>query len=272
MKMQLVLLARSAYHCLEDIGFHPLKLLSLRGLPGYLYDLVKFQRLRRLTPDITEATFLLTPMLSDRYGDAGAARSLYFLQDLLCSSRVLQQQPSSHLDIGSRIDGFVAQIAASRAIDVLDIRPLESSPSPNLRFIQGDILDPPSSLERRYDLVTSLHALEHVGLGRYGDPLAPDGFERALANAASFVSPGGRLLFALPVAEMQNNLLQFNSQRLFSHSRLAKLIEVLLPGFAATWSFVVDDSRLPRQIHADPSTLLSTFRGYGLCGIELYRQ
>lgn len=272
MRRQLALRARVAYHCLEDIGFQPLKLLSLRGLPAYLRDLATFQRLRCHVLDITESSVQLAPLFSDRYGGAGAARSLYFLQDLLCSSRVLKQSHVCHLDIGSRIDGFVAQIAASRPIDVLDIRPLQCPPTPNLCFVQGDILDPPSSLERRYDLVSSLHALEHVGLGRYGDPIAPDGFERALSNAAALVAPGGRLLISLPVAEIEHNLIQFNSQRLFSHARLANLLSVLLPDFVANWSFVIDEARKPREACGDPSSLLATFRGYGLCGVEMLRR
>jgi SAM-dependent methyltransferase len=272
MRGTLVLWARSAYHGLEDIGLQPLKLLGLRGLPAYLRDLATYRRLRRHLPDVTDACLQLAPLFSDRYAGAGAGRSLYFLQDLLCSSRVLSRPSVRHLDIGSRIDGFVAQIAASRPIEVLDIRPLERPPTPNLRFLQGDILDPPAALERQYDLVSSLHALEHVGLGRYGDPIAPDGFERALANAAAFVAPGGSLLISLPVAEMERNLVQFNSQRLFAHARLADLLGRLLPAFSVSWCFVIDATRIPRQHSGDPAPLLGAFRGFGLCGVELRRE
>lgn len=269
MRGTLRLWARTAYHALEDLGLQPLKLLSLRALPGYCRDLAAYRRLRRRLPDASDAALQLAPLFSDRYAGAGAGRSLYFLQDLLCSSRVLSQPGVRHVDIGSRIDGFVAQIAASRPIEVLDIRPLEQPPTPNLRFLQGDILDPPEGLERQYDLVSSLHALEHVGLGRYGDPIAPDGFERALANTAAFVAPGGHLMIALPVAEMERNLVQFNSQRLFAHARLAGLLARLLPTFRVTWSFVIDETRIPRQHSGDLAPLLETFRGFGLCGVEL---
>ncbi|MBD2548364.1 DUF268 domain-containing protein [Microcystis elabens FACHB-917] len=221
---------------------------------------------------MTDASLQLAPLLSDRYAGAGAGRSLYFLQDLLCSSHVLQRSPCRHLDIGSRIDGFVAQIAASRPIDVLDIRPLPAPPTPNLRFVQGDILDPPATLMGQYELVSSMHALEHVGLGRYGDPVAPDGFERALAHAAAFVAPGGTLLLSLPVARMERHLIQFNSQRLFSNALLADLLTGLLPQFIPTWSFVVDDRRSPRQVSGEPAALLADFHGFGLCGLSLRRR
>ena len=263
---------RSIYQCLEDIGLQPLRLLGLRGLPAYLRDLATYRRLRRRRPDVTDAALQLAPLLSDRYSGAGAARSLYFIQDLLCSTHVLERLSCRHLDIGSRIDGFVAQIAASRPIEVLDIRPLPAPPTPNLRFVQGDILAPPAELLGEYELVSSLHALEHVGLGRYGDPVAPDGFERALAHAASFVAPGGTLLISLPVARMGRHLVQFNSQRLFSNALLADLLASLLPQFIPTWSFVVDDRRLPRMVSGAPDQLLADFQGFGLCGVAMRRQ
>ena len=272
MRGSLGLWVRTAYHGLEDIGLQPLRLLALRSLPAYFKDLATYRSLRRCLPDATDSGLQLAPLLSDRYAGAGAGRSLYFLQDLLCSSRVVSRPAVRHLDIGSRIDGFVAQIACTRPIEVLDIRPLEHPPTPNLRFLQGDIRHAPEALQRQYDLVSSLHALEHVGLGRYGDPIAPDGFERALAHTAAFVAPGGSLMISLPVAEMDRNLVQFNSQRLFSHARLADLLARLLPAFRFSWSFVIDEARTPRQRSGDPGPLLESFRGFGLCGVEVRRE
>lgn len=272
MRGKLGIWARIAFHSLEDLGIQPQKLLGLRSLPTYILDLTSFWRMKRHLTDATNAEIQLAPIFSDRFTEAGASRSLYFLQDLICSSHVLSRREVRHLDIGSRIDGFVAQIASSRAIEVLDIRPLKHTPTPNLRFVQGDILNPPSNLEHQYDLVSSLHALEHVGLGRYGDPIAPDGFERALTNAGAFVASGGSLMISLPVAEMERNLVQFNSQRLFSNVCLAELLRNLLPDFKATWSFVVDETRNPRQYFGDPAPLLKSFNGYGICGVELMRK
>jgi len=271
MRKMLNLLARTAYQSLEDIGIQPLKLIGLRGLPAFLRDLATFLWLSKSVQDVTSPSLQLAPIFSDRYSAAGASHSLYFLQDIIFSSHILSLPIRSHLDVGSRIDGFVAQIACSRPIDVLDIRPAQLAYTPNLRFIQGDILSPPSCLSQQYELVSSLHALEHVGLGRYGDPIAPDGFEMALANLSSFVAPGGDLMISLPVAEMKYNLLQFNSQRLFSHSRLADLLGLLLPSFRPVWSFIVDDARAPRECAGGPAQLLHDFQGFGLCGVHLCR-
>lgn len=115
--------------------------------------------MRLTTAGVENTTFWLTPMLSNRRAGAGNSNSIYFLQDLLVSSRILSRPDCRHLDIGSRIDGFVAQIASSMQIDVLDIRPMTLNLSAKLRFVQADILDPPVDLRSQYDLVSSLHAL-----------------------------------------------------------------------------------------------------------------
>ena len=76
--------------------------------------------------------------------------------------------------MGSRIDGFVAHVAAFREIEVFDIRPLTHK-IPGVVFRRVDILDLPEALENYCDSLSSLHALEHVGLGRYGDPIDAEG-------------------------------------------------------------------------------------------------
>jgi hypothetical protein len=251
---------------LLDLGLQPQRLLGLRHLPRFLAEARRFRTLLRQPSSLLEAEFCLAPILGDRDSLAGSSRSLYFLQDLLCSQFVLRQPVDTHLDIGSRVDGFVAQVAASRSLELLDVRPLPLDAFPQIRFRQGDILQPPEDLRGAYALVSSLHALEHVGLGRYGDPLAADGFERALGQAASLVRPGGLLLLSLPVARQERHRVEFNSQRLFSHQGLLPLLRQLLPGHRLEWSFVIDARREPVLTGGDPAPALLGMRGVGVFG------
>ena len=43
--------------------------------------------------------------------------------------------------------------------------------------------------------VSCLHTLEHIGLGRYGDPIDPDGRIKGLSSFASLVKPGAGVAF-----------------------------------------------------------------------------
>lgn len=58
------------------------------------------------------------PCLSDALEPSGSASGHYFHQDLLVARKVFERQPRKHVDVGSRIDGFVAHVAAFREIEV----------------------------------------------------------------------------------------------------------------------------------------------------------
>jgi len=138
-------------------GFNPLALLSLRYLPIYIRDLVKWKKQGGKTDRYAVR-------LTNYKQPAGNAESQYFHQDLIVAQKVYEDKPTKHLDFGSRIDGFVAHVASFREIDVMDVRDLETGVHQNIRFCQSDIMRP-QNLET-YDSVSCLHTIEHVGLGR----------------------------------------------------------------------------------------------------------
>ena len=60
-------------------------------------------------------------------------------------------------------------MASFRKIKIIDIRTLDSSQHPNIEFVQLDLMA--STEIEPVDSVSCLHAIEHFGLGRYGDPI-----------------------------------------------------------------------------------------------------
>ena len=56
------------------------------------------------------------PCLRDRYEAGGVASGHYFHQDLLVAQWLNAANPQRHIDVGSRVDGFVAHVAAFREI------------------------------------------------------------------------------------------------------------------------------------------------------------
>jgi hypothetical protein len=56
------------------------------------------------------------PCLHDWYEEGGTTRSEYFWQDLLVARMVFETKPEKHVNIDSRVDGFVAQVASFREI------------------------------------------------------------------------------------------------------------------------------------------------------------
>jgi len=188
---------------LEQAGINPKRILrTLSGLPRYLFDL-------RLFKQRYHGEIKYMPCLHDWSDVAGAVTSEYFGQDLYVAQRIFRASPNNHVDIGSRIDGFVAQVAAFRNIEVIDIRPVNTE-IPNVTFKQADFTCISTDLEAYCDSLSCLHALEHFGLGRYGDPVDPNGFTKGLSNLARMINPGGVLYLSVPVGKAS---VMFNAHR-----------------------------------------------------------
>lgn len=75
---------------------------------------------------------------------------------------------------------------------------------------------------KQFDLLLSISTLEHTGLGRYGDPLNPDGDIEWMQQAKSMLKRGGLLILALPVGK---DRLFWNAHRQYGEKRLKKLFD-----------------------------------------------
>lgn len=187
---------------------------SCRGLPKYLNDLIRFRKLYK-------GRLYILPCLYDWYEEGGTARGEYFWQDLHVAQEIFKSNPSRHVDIGSRIDGFVAHVACYREIEVFDIRPILSE-IPNVIFKQADLMNDSVLLVDYCDSLSCLHALEHFGLGRYGDPVDPMGYIDGFANMAKMLSTGGSFYLSVPIGLER---VEFNAHRIFNPHTLVKLAE-----------------------------------------------
>jgi len=201
---------RAILNFTRQFGIDPV--LMLRGISSvvkYIRDLRKFNSAASKHGQLKKLVSI-SPALLDFTENAGSADGHYFWQDLYCAQWVTTRNPNIHLDIGSRIDGFVAHLLASREVTVMDIRNIESS-IPNLTFIQADLQSVSSKLNTSYDSVSSLHSIEHFGLGRYGDPLDVEGHIKGLLNIAKLVCTSGYLYISFPIGAPA---IQFNQQRI----------------------------------------------------------
>lgn len=255
-------LLRTIYSWLVTFGIDPHKTIrSFRGLPGYFRDLQTLKGQK--ASSVSEFPFgKAFPCLEDRFTESGSAKGHYFHQDLLVARRIHFSNPNTHVDVGSRVDGFVAHVASFRPIDVIDIRPLSSS-IPNITFIQADMMTPINdNLVNYCDSLSCLHALEHFGLGRYGDPVNYDGYVFGLNNLYRILKKGGKLYFSIPIGPQR---IEFNAHRVFS-------VRYLLECFYGKYhidqfSFVDDYGDLHENI---PITDISVKDNYGCrygCGI-----
>jgi hypothetical protein len=209
---------------------------NLRKAPWFFRTLRQFRSLNT-RPSFRPATRELYPVLHERDGSPGVARGHYFHQDIWAARKIFERRPKAHIDVGSRIDGFVAHLLVFMPVTVIDIRPLESSPC-GLTFLQEDATTLARFAGDSIDSISSLHAAEHFGLGRYSDPVDPEAcfhFMRALQRT---LAPGGRLYFSVPVGRER---VEFNAHRVFAPATVLATFDRLK---LVSFSYVGDDGLL----------------------------
>ena len=182
-----------------------------------------YKEYKRLVPPthLQPALDWLYPCIGDDTGET-PIEPIYFYQDAWTFERIVQRRPSAHVDVGSH-HKFVALLSKVVPVTMVDIRPL-SLPLESLQFRQGSILALPFE-DSSVSSISSLCVVEHIGLGRYGDPLDPQGTEKAIAELQRVLAPGGNLWLSMPVSN--ENVIHFNAGRIFSIEYVLRLLEPL---------------------------------------------
>lgn len=185
---------------------------GLGALPGFIHDAIRYRRLGG-----TIDAFI--PCLHDKNVEGGDGRSEYFWQDLFVARQIFARKPVRHLDVGSRVDGFVAHVASYRQIEIVDVRPLDIVDE-NIRCHCCDLTKLSAGELQPADSVSCLHALEHFGLGRYGDALSPTGDSAGIRSLAALVAVNGLLYLSLPVGRPRTI---FNANRIADPRRIVDM-------------------------------------------------
>ena len=225
------------------LGFSPYHFAAtLRNAPVFVRQLRTYRRLN--TGPFEAAGRDLEPILTDYRAPAGIARGHYFHQDLWAARKIAARRPARHVDVGSRIDGFVAHLLTVMPVTVIDIRPLESDVE-GLTFFQADATRLDNIPDGSIASLSSLHAVEHIGLGRYGDTVDPEGWVKALAQFKRVLAPGGVLYLSVPIGRER---LCFNAHRIF---RPRTIVDACTPLQLVSFAAVDDADRMHASASLD---------------------
>jgi SAM-dependent methyltransferase len=202
--------ARRLYYLCVAFGLDPRRVgQSWRALPSYLRNVLAYRR-RNRRPVFRVRVRDLEFATVDRFHTAGVTRGHYFLQDLWAARWLHEHGVRRHVDVGSRIDGFVGHVLPFCEVTYVDIRPVDAQVE-GLLFRQGSVTALPLE-DESVDSLSCLHVIEHIGLGRYGDEVDPEGYLKAAAELTRVLKPGGHLLLATPVG---GERLCFDAHRVF---------------------------------------------------------
>jgi SAM-dependent methyltransferase len=206
------------------------------------------------------------PCLLDLDEEGGVASGAYFNQDLYVAQKIFEQKPIRHLDIGSRIDGFVAHVASYREIEVMDIRAISTSVK-NIVFLQKDLMSDDEAFHDYCDSLSCLHVLEHFGLGRYGDTLDADGHKKGIANIAKILKKKGIAYISVPIGKQR---IEFNAHRVFSIQYLLDLFEEYFE--IQSFSYVDDCGILFKEVTLTKEMIENSCKCNFGCGIFILRK
>ncbi|MEP2777048.1 MAG: DUF268 domain-containing protein [Luteolibacter sp.] len=246
---------------IRESGLRKAKLLSaIRAWPGYVSDRRAFRdAFGEVADDFTWGKEL--PILTEKV-EASGGLGAYLLQDLTVARWIREDSPTRHFDVGSRIDGFVTNVASFRGIEVIDIRPAPGD-IPGVIFHQCDLMGQcPPEWDGSIPSLSCLHTIEHFGLGRYGDPLDPLGHMKGIAQLKKMVAPGGMLYLSTPIGPQR---IEFNAHRVFAAA-------TLLGWFADGWEIeriavIDDDAKLRQKVEPTAADIAENFGCH--CGVGI---
>jgi len=179
-----------------------------------------YRNYKKITsPDWQPSLQYLYPCLGDDTKET-IIEPTYYYQDAWAFEKIVNQKPDFHIDVGSH-NKYVTFLSKIIKVIMVDIRPL-SLPMDSLKFCRGSIGNLPFK-NASVPSVSSLCVVEHVGLGRYGDPLDPNGSECAINELKRIIQPGGDLYISLNVDD--SNRVYFNAHRAFQVDYLIKLFK-----------------------------------------------
>ena len=238
------------------IGIDFNKLISLKNIPRYIFDIIEWKK------QSGKINFLF-PIINEFNDQSGTAKGHYFHQDLLVAQYIYTNNPKKHIDVGSRVDGFVAHVASFRKIEIYDVRELKSD-HPNIIFKQHDFMN--KNNVKQTDSVSCLHTLEHFGLGRYNDPINVKGFEIGLENLINLVEKNGLLYISFPVGKQDE--IHFNAHRVF-HPKSILNFEIVKKQLELINFDCVDDNG---DLHKSASIEFASLKYNFGCGIYTFRK
>jgi SAM-dependent methyltransferase len=182
----------------------------------------------------------------------------YFYQGAWLARKLSNARPVRHVDIGSSVL-TVSVLSATVSTVFVDYRPLKVALA-GLDSVAGDILQLPFANDSIASL-SCLHVMEHIGLGRYGDPIDPEGTAKAAVELERVVRPGGRLYISVPIGWER---VCFNAHRVHAPESLPTMFSRLK---LVEFSYVDDSGRLKE----DQSLSAADNLDYG-CGLYVFEK
>ncbi len=128
---------------------------------------------------------------------------------------LLSYKSSIHIDLASKLD-FALSASAFMKVEYHDYRNVNIKIN-NFKSVFTDISKLPFEDNAVHSL-SCMHVLEHIGLGRYGDPIALGADEDTAREIVRVIAKQGHFIFVTPLANKSR--LEFNAHRVYTYENI----------------------------------------------------
>lgn len=201
------------------------------------------------------------PQLIDKTEQTSFDR--HYIYHTAWAARILAKtKPKEHVDISSSLY-FSSIVSSFIPVDFYDYRPPQIKLS-NLTVGRANLLSLPFK-DNSISSLSCMHTVEHIGLGRYGDPLDPEGDIKAIKELIRVLSPGGSLLFVVPIGIKPK--IMFNAHRIYTYKQVLKYFSSLkLREFV-----IIPENERDGGLITNPSNILLAKQSYA-CGCFWFKK
>lgn len=214
------------------------KIINLLLSPLIFFDWIKFSK----NNNRFKCSYLdFYPQIKDKTIKTGFDRH-YVYHTSWAARKVKEINPEKHIDISSSLY-FSGIVSAFVLVEFYDYRPADLHLS-NLKSKEGNLMNLPFE-DNSISSLSCMHTVEHIGLGRYGDPIDPEGDLKAIVELKRVLAKDGNLLFVTPIGKEPK--IEFNAHRIYTYEQIMdyfrelKLVEFsLIP--EKEWGIIIDSN------------------------------
>lgn len=185
----------------------------------------------------------------------------YVYHTAWATRKLAETRPELHIDIASKLY-FIALASAIVPIEFYDYRPAPIE-LPNLKVGKTNL----SNLQFVNNSIKSLscmHVVEHIGLGRYGDPIDYNGDLIAINELKRVLAPEGNLFFVVPIGKEAK--IQYNAHRIYTYEQILSYFDDFN---LCEFAFIKYSGTSP--IYVNPTNEIINEENYG-CGCFWFKK
>lgn len=218
-------------------------------------DIRRFKKLSSKKQRFSITWRELVPCIKDKTSMTGFDKH-YIYHPAWAARIIAKENPSEHIDISSTLH-FCSIVSAFVPIKFYDYRPAKLNLT-NLESQNADLLNLPFE-NNSIKSLSCMHTVEHVGLGRYGDTLDPDGDLKSIDELKRVLDTKGNLLFVVPIGKPR---IMFNAHRVYSYNQILSYFSDLE---LKEFSLVTDNPKSKQDFIYNASKEDADMQSYG-CG------